>query len=79
MALYSYRKGAWGSSDHRLTRADSDTFRLEYREESNTGRNPYYGRTMRQYMTREQALTWGDARGYSAEQIDALEVESCGF
>ena len=77
MAIYSYRKAAWGSSDERLTRADADTFRLEYRETSNTGRGQHGTRT--QYMTRAQALVWGDARGRIASDIDALEVESCGF
>lgn len=79
MALYASRKSEWEASRHRLTRADADTFRLEYVETSNTGRNPNYGQTRRQYMTREQALTWAAAKGYTAEQVDALEVESCGF
>lgn len=79
MALYASRKSEWESSSHRLTRADADTFRLEYVETSRTGRNPNYGRTRAQYMTRDEALTWGEAKGYTTEQVDALEVESCGF
>jgi hypothetical protein len=77
MALYANTKGAWGSSEHRLTRADADTFRLEFYERSNTGRSQNGYR--RQYMTRDEALTWGKVKGYDAETIDRLGVESCGF